>query len=352
MTAPRKSRPPRFEQELVDISLLAIYLSLHVNRPAVHSLRGNLEMALIRAGQRNDRLGLIGLALSGMPQAIVPFSRRIPDIHLAASLMDNLGRACFRTDGSAVDAGYFVWIAEELRYVDVSGESATRVPEVLDPFRVRALLQDLSRWTDRPCAEVLDCTQGDLLRLTPGTDRFACLKVTPPPRKQAANKPQPATVSLLKVAPDPEVGNIPPVPKVSRVARGQVMLVGQSQSLLMRQVAPGFLMELHAAALARRGPEHTLFLHVGLLDSQFLCPLPDLMQPGAGAQGWWAPLRDISDGLGGACRLTAPLPRSTAIALMQNAPWMWSDDLVEWVRWAWWLEQQGQSISLSTPQTP
>jgi hypothetical protein len=352
MTAPRKSRPPRFEQQLVDVSLLAVYLGLHTKGESIRACQSDLDSALIRAGQRDDRLGLIGLALSGMPQAIVPFNRRLPDIHLAASLMGNLGRACFRTEGSAVDAGYFVWIADELRYVDASGEGATGVPEVLDPFRIRALLQDLSRWTHRPCAEVLDCTQGDLLSLSPGTDRFACLKVTPPARKQAADKPQPATVSLLKVRSGPQLGDAPSLPQVSRVARGQVMLVRQSQSLLMRQVAPEFLMELHAAALTRHSSEHALFLHVGLLDSQFLSPLPDLMQPGATAQGWWAPLRDLSDGLGGACHLATPLPRSAAIALMQNAPWMWSDDLSEWVRWAWWLEQQGQSISLSTPQTP
>jgi hypothetical protein len=350
MTAPRKPRTPGFEQELVDLSLLAVYLGLHMGGAAVDPCKGELHSALIRAGQRDDRLGLIGQALSGMPQAIVPFSRRMPDIHLAASLMDELGRACFRTEGSAVDAGYFVRVGSELRYADALGDEPTRLPEVLDPFRTRALLHELFRWTDRPSVEVLDATQGDLLRLRPGTERFVSLKVTPPARRELADKPLRANVSLLKVVPKSSSGKATLAPQVSRVALGLVTLVRDSQSLLMRHIAPEFLMEMHAAALATHSPERTLFLHVDLLDSQFLSPLPDLMHTGAITQGWWAPLRDISDGLGGSWRMTTRLPRSTAIALLQNAPWMWSDDLGEWVRWAWWLGQHKPSITPLIPQ--
>jgi hypothetical protein len=331
----RSPRAPRFEQEQVEVSLLTIYLGLHMGGNAIDPYRGELEGALIRAGERKDRLGLIRLALSGMPQAIVPFHRRLADIHLAVSLMDDLGRTCFRTEGSAVDAGYFMWVGDEVRYIDESSDNTTRVPEVLDPFATRSLLHDLSLWTRKPQLEVLDSAQGDLLRLIPGTDRFGCLKIMPPARKQAANLPQPATVSLLKVGPKPqERGD---APQVSRVALGQVTLVRDEGSLLMQQVAPEFLMELHAASLARPSPGQALFLHVDLLDSQFLSPLPDLLEPGAIAQGWWAPLRDISNGLGGSWHLSATLPRSTVIALMQNAPWMWSKDLGEWARCAWLL---------------
>ena len=351
MTAARKSRTPRFEEEKVDVSLLAIYLGLHMGGTAVDSYRGELEGALIRAGQRADRLGLIRQAMSGMPQAIVPFHRRTPDIHLAASLMDDLGRACFRTDGSAVDAGFFIWVGDEVRYVDDIGDSASRVPEVLDPFGTRSLLRDLALWTSQPRVEVLDSAEGDLLRLIPGTDRFACHKVTPPARKELADKSQRATVSLLKVGPKPQLDGAPSAPQVSRVALGQVTLVRDSDSLLMRQIAPEFLMEMHAASLARPSPGHALFLHVDLIDSQFLSPLPDLMQPGASAQGWWAPLRDVSNGLGGSWRTDAPLPRSTAMALMQSAHWMWSNDLSEWAQWAWSLQHQGLSTSLSCQQT-
>ena len=110
-------------------------------------------------------------------------------------------------------------------------------------------------------------------------------------------------------------------------------------------------MEMHAASLARPGPGQALLLHVDLLDSQFLSPLPDLLQTGTTAAGWWAPLRDLSASLGGSWRLEAPLARSTAIALMQSAHWMWSGDLSQWVQWAWRLEHQDESISLSCPQT-
>ncbi|MCE2880686.1 MAG: hypothetical protein LW719_15200 [Comamonadaceae bacterium] len=205
MTAERKPRTPRFEQEQVEVSLLAIYLGLHMGGNAIARYRGELEAALIQAGQRADRLGFIGQALSGMPQAIVPFHRRTPDIHLAASLMGDLGRACFRTDGSAVDAGYFMWVGDEVRYIDESSDKNTRVPEVLDPFGTRSLLHDLTLWSRRPCVEVLDSSEGDLLRLIPGTDRFSCLKFTPTARKEPADKAQRATVSLLKVGPKPQL---------------------------------------------------------------------------------------------------------------------------------------------------
>lgn len=351
MTAERKPRTPRFEQEQVEVSLLAIYLGLHMGGNAIARYRGELEAALIQAGQRADRLGFIGQALSGMPQAIVPFHRRTPDIHLAASLMDDLGRACFRTDGSAVDAGYFMWVGDEVRYIDESSDKNTRVPEVLDPFGTRSLLHDLALWSRKPCVEVLDSSEGDLLRLIPGTDRFSCLKFTPTARKEPADKAQRATVSLLKVGPKPQLNGATSAPQVSRVALGQVTLVRESGSLLMRQVAPEFLMEMHAASLARPGPGQALLLHVDLLDSQFLSPLPDLLQTGTTAAGWWAPLRDLSASLGGSWRLEAPLARSTAIALMQSAHWMWSGDLSQWVQWAWRLEHQDESISLSCPQT-
>lgn len=352
MTATRQARPPRFEQECVDVSLLAIYLGLHLRGDAMQPRKGELESALIWAGQRDDHRGLSSLAQSGMPQAIVPFHRRLVDIQLAASLMNDLGRASFRTEGMAVDAGYFEQIANELRYVDTLGEGATQLPEVLDPVRTRSLLNGLSLWTQRPCAEVIDSDQGDVLRLRPGTELFASHKLTDPTRKELADKPQRATVSLLRVAPKQQRAKAGSAPQVSRVALGQVMLVREPEGLLMRQLAPEFLLEMHAAALSRSSPGHALFLHVDLLSSQFLSPLPDLMQPGATAQGWWVPLRDISTGLGGSRRLTASLPRGTAIALMQNTPWMWSEDLSEWVQWAWWLEHQGRSTSLSTSPSP
>ena len=352
MTAIRQPRPPRFEQESVDVSLLAIYLGLHLSGGASQPRMSELEGALIQAGQRDDHRGLTSLALSGMPQAIVAFHRRLVDIHLAASLMNDLGRASFRTADMAVDAGYFEQIANELRYVDSVSQGAAQLPEVLDPFRTRSLLNDLSVWTHRPCAEVLDSPQGDVLRLRPGTELFASHKLTDQARQELADKPQRATVSLLRAVPKSQRAKASSAPQVSRVALGQVMLVREPEGLLMRQPAPEFLLEMHAAALSRSSPGHALFLHVDLLSSQFLSPLPDLMQPGATAQGWWVPLRDITTGLGGSRRLTGSLPRGTAIALMQNTPWMWSDDLSEWVQWAWWLEHQGRSTSLSTSPSP
>ena len=352
MTASRQARPPRFEQECVDVSLLAIYLGLHLSGDAMQPRKGELERALIWAGQRDDHRGLTSLALSGMPQAILAFHRGLIDIQLAASLMNDLGRGSFRTEGMAVDAGYFEQIANELRYVDTISEGAAQLPEVLDPVRTRSLLHGLSLWTHRPCAEVVYSSEGDVLRLRPGTELFASHKLTDQARKELADKPRRATVSLLRVAPKPQRAKAGSAPQVSRVALGQVMLVREPEGLLMRQPAPEFLLEMHAAALSKSCPGHALFLHVDLLSSQFLSPLPDLMQPGATAQGWWVPLRDITTGLGGSRRLTGTLPRGTAIALMQNTPWMWSEDLSEWVQWAWWLEHQGQSTSLSTSPSP
>lgn len=336
MKAVRKKRTVNFESAQIEVSLIAIYLGLHSQ--TMHRHYGELEEALIRSSSGRDRMGLVSQALSGMPQAIVPFHRRIPDIHLAACLIDEVGRACFRSADTAVDAGYFSRIDNALHYNDVVGEGGVGVPEVLDPLRTRALINDLHRWTQKPHLEIVDSEQHDFMRLHVGTTAFAGLQTEPSARRSGAAMQARMSLITVTCGQIPEQRAEPEAPKVQSEFLGTVTLAPDQGSLLMQGVDTRIYMQTHAAWSVADKLGDTIYLHLELSGAQFLSPLPDPLQFGAKARGWLVPLREIGSAFGGSTRACTHLPRGVAIDLMRHTPWMWLEDPAEWALGAWWLE--------------
>lgn len=335
MRANRKTPASDFERAEVDVSLLAIYLGLQVH--AAHRHHGQLEAALCNSAIMRDRRQLISQAESGMPEAIVPFVRRRPDIYLAASLMEELGRACFRSADAAVDAGYFMRVADDLRYIDAVGEGGTSLPEVLDPFRTRALINQLHQWTERPRIEIVDSQHGDFLRLHVGTQAFGNLQAAA--RRHKSAKPISARMSLLSVSGGqaPERREPSSTPEVKCELLGTVSMAPDQDAWLIGGVESRIYIETHSAWYVAQNMGDSVLVHLEFNGAQFVAPLPDPLQFGATACGWLAPLRDISSELGGSSYPCARLPRQAALALMRHTPWMWSPELTEWALWAWCL---------------
>lgn len=337
MKSNKKSSSQSAGNSMVEVSLVAIYLGLQVSSTGIDRYRGALENALMRGGRASDRAGLIDKAQSGMTGSIIPFRRWHADIFMAASLMNEHGRSCFKGDGSVVDAGFFLQMGNELEYVDVVGKGSAAF-EVLNPRRTRTLLQELSEWGMRPKAEVMDLVEGEFLKLHTGTNHFDSLKEVPLSRRVVSGRPVQAVISLFKVASHQCSTDADPL--ISRVARGGASVVPGASSLHLMGLTPEFLMEMHAAYLASNHQLDSLYVVVDMDGSIFLSPLPGLMDVGSRSEGWWVPLRDIGTALGGDVRVTASLPFDAALALMRHTHWMWTRDEKNWVHLAWCIQQQ------------
>ncbi|MFM8637622.1 MAG: hypothetical protein ACKOER_07865, partial [Betaproteobacteria bacterium] len=88
-----------FEDVAVELSLMAAYLGVVFLGTEDPALAGLLRKALERRARESDRADMVNMALSGMPQAIVPFRRAPLDIFLAAGLMKDASRAGLRGEG-------------------------------------------------------------------------------------------------------------------------------------------------------------------------------------------------------------------------------------------------------------
>lgn len=351
MNRPARNRaeppPGDVRQQTVEISLMAVYLALAVGSPEGlepdPGLEQALDAALERRGLNGGGMRLLSAAMSGMPQAILPFRRERRDILLAAGLVRDVSRAGFRGDGHGVDAGYFVCMGESLHYVDTVERVHHYSAELVELEATRSLVASLRAWREPPTVEVGDPAQGELLRLRAQTE-LRSLRQEPPAQPRLARQPVRSNLSLLRVAkPAARLRPHAEAPAVTCVASGVVLFERDDHSLLLREAPPELLMEMHAAGLAAQEDGAGLWLHLQREDHAFLAPLPDLMQPGARSSGWWAPLRDITSALGGSLLTTVALPRGVAMRLMRHRPWAWMAERDEWVRCAWWQQHSPPS---------
>jgi hypothetical protein len=330
----------------VELSLMAGYLGVTLLGDEDPALSALLRRVLERRARDSDRGDLARQALSGMPQAIVPFKRDPLDIFLAAGLMKDASRAGLRGQGNAVDAGYFSCAMGEVQYVDTVSRIHRFHAELVDPDATQALVRSLQAWGTRPVVEVGDPAEGVLMRLHPGTSGLPRMDIEPPASARLAERPLQAHINLLRVGvhpsephhmADPRVVD----PQVNRVAYGQAVFERDANSLVLREAPPEFLMEMHAAALAAQEEGVPLWLSIERGRNEFMSPLPDLMQPGAQSEGWWAPISDIITALGGAHGTAMRVPRWALLRLMQRFQWAWACGREEWVLCAWWLRRRG-----------
>ncbi len=346
-----------FEDVSVELSLMAGYLGVSLLGDEDPALSALLRRVLERRARDGDRGDLVRQALSGMPQAIVPFKRDPLDIFLAAGLMKEASRAGLRGQGNAVDAGYFSCATGEAQYVDTVSRIHCFHAELVDPDATQALVQSLQAWGTAPVVEVGDPAEGVLMRLHPGTSGLPNMGIEPPASARLAERLPHANISLLRVgvhpsqahyAADPRVVD----PQVTRVAYGQAVFEREANSLVLREAPPEFLMELHAAALAAQDEGVPLWLSIERGRNEFMSPLPDLMEAGAHSVGWWAPISDIITAIGGAHGTAMRVPRWALLRLMQRFHWAWACGREEWVLCAWWLQRRGPGAVFGQSQRP
>jgi len=345
-----------FEDVSVELSLMAGYLGVTLLGDEDPALSALLRRVLERRARDGDRGDLVRQALSGMPQAIVPFKRDPLDIFLAAGLMKDASRAGLRGLGNAVDAGYFSCATGEAQYVDTVSRIHRFHAELVDPDATQALVQSLQAWGTAPVVEVGDPAEGVLMRLHPGTSGLPRMDIEPPTSARLAERPLRANISLLRVGvsagehhlADPRVVD----PQVTRVAYGQAVFERDANSLVLREAPPEFLMEMHAAALAAQDEGVPLWLSIERGRNEFMSPLPDLMEPGAQSVGWWAPISDIITALGGAHGTAMRVPRWALLRLMQRFHWAWACGREEWVLCAWWLQRRGPGAVFGQSHRP
>lgn len=330
---------------------MAAYLGAVVGEQEDPLLTKTLTVAIESKGQERDRPGFLRQALSGMPQAITPFKRKRLDIFLAAGLMQDTSRAGFRGDGNWIDAGYFTCTASEVHYVDTVNRVHNFQTELVNPLATAKLVRTLRSWAERPMVQVGDPANGEVFRLTAGTTGLKNLKIDPPANPRLANQPWRSTVSLLRLSDNDLISRVSSTPSVARVAMGQALFEREDQSLVLREVQPEFLMELHAAFLMSAEEGTSLWLHVEHYGNEFLAILPDLMEPGSTSRGWWAPIRDVSMSLGGSHGTRVTVPRWAALRLMKRNPWMWLGERDEWVRCAWWISKQASGSAPDQKET-
>ena len=341
-----------FEDVAVELSLMAAYLGVVLLGTEDPALAGLLRKALERRARESDRADMVNMALSGMPQAIVPFRRDPLDIFLAAGLMKDASRAGLRGEGNAVDAGYFSCTTGSVQYVDTVSRIHRHHAELVEPQATRALVQALRGWATPPVVEVGDPAEGTILRMYAGTSALPHMGIEPPASARLAERPLRANISLLRVGVTAPERRHAVDPQVHRVAYGQAAFERDGNSLVLRDVAPEFLMEMHAASLMAQEDGVPLWLSIERARNEFLSPLPDLMQPGAQSPGWWAPISDIGSALGGAHGTCVRVPRWVALRLMQRFHWAWTFAREDWVLCAWWMQRRGPGAAFGLHHRP
>lgn len=345
--------PEGFADVAVELSLCAVYLAARLDDQSNPAFTRALHQALQRKGIEQDRVGLIRQARGGMPDAIVPFHRQELDVYFAAGLLAPDARLVLRGSANSVEVGYFHCDRGTLKYVDTFERPTGFSVETLNMANTQALLANLRQGSDAPTVQVANLDGAELLRIDHGASAFMGRARKAASRAPADPKRSEATITLLKMfndMPDEPAGY---GARVNRVAWGEARWgvegavddVGGSEALedgdpalVLYGAKPEFVMELHAACIAAQAEGEPLWLHVGLRGAEFFCPAPDLLSPGATAQGWFAPYAAIGRYLGASAETNLHLPRWVAIEMLRRHRWLWSRNWPEWVRWAWYLD--------------
>lgn len=271
-----------------------------VSAGTLNALRFTLRDAPLDAAAESFRQ----LAGSGMPEAVVPFTRDALDIICAALWLSggqlNPLRVEFEGEGVRVEAGFFRISGRLIEYIDTHQDTPNRATRLLPIAQVNALVQAMSRgprWRSRLWVSGED---DEALRLMSDV-AVACLKSTPHLR---------FTLSLVHPAAD---GRSSP----TRVDLGQAHAAVREGDLALLNLPPEWLMELQAAAFSGA------WLLIQHRSFRFFGPLPDLIEPGAGCEGWLHPSSLFEAAFGPSVAPSVEVPRALAQHLVATLPWAW-----------------------------
>ena len=281
---------------------------------------GALRQALLGAQVNSLGERLRQMAASGMPEAIVPFTRDPLDVAFASLMAGEVYGFRFPGDGMHVEAGYFAVTRNDVSYIDEVGEGrvagAGPDDELLDRQRVAAILED-HQPGDTVELSVPQAGQGDHLMHFLG------------PRVMASGLERcSAEATLLRAAPsrglDMERAHI------TQSRLGKLGFVGKNGCLLLDEPRVERLMELQAASVDQSALS-SCWLMLEHKDFRFLGPLPDLTEPGATLAGWWCPDQRLGERLKATPGPSVMLGFEHAVAVLSHVPWAAINDPILWL---------------------
>ena len=328
-----------FGSVAVEVIAPVAYAAFHLagDDPMVSA---ELHRGFERTARKRCRGDFVSQALSGMPDAVVPFYRPTIDILYTAACVSRVGRVRVAGLGNAVEAGFFEVSETDTRYIDCVKPHPNTMYEVLRPGHVPALCQRLASWQQRPQVQVGDLATGELLRLVPSTSEFKSLSTMPPANPRLHHLGVKSVLSILRVEQGETNSHLPPPIHTQTLCQVEAAFEREDNTLVLRNTRPEVVMEMHAAWLNEEDPSK-LWLHVRRNGEQFLAPLPDLMTTGSTSQGWWTPTRDLYEALGaGPDPDAVHITRRAATRLMQRFPWFGLLKPNEWATCAWMHREQ------------
>ena len=307
-TKPGHTQPDHKKPEVaggIELPVMVVYAAmLMACEPGgdAAGLGASLRAALVerRLASPTGRM-LRDMMGSGMPGAVMPFSRSALDRAYACAMADSGEGFSFFTEGAEVEAGYFQVNSLRVDYVDRVGKG-WRASELLAAPALRRLLKLLRGAEREPLFIEVPDDDAVALRIV-GCDWL---------RAQAG----PLRLSLLR----------PGLSRPGLPARrlGPASLAPGPSGLALTGMRVEHLMELQAASI-----QGSWLLVEGSL--RCLAPLPDLTEAGARSPAWLCPVDALSEGLGGAVKVSMPIDPALAQRLMQRFAWAAAADPADWL---------------------
>lgn len=249
-------------------------------------------------------------ALSGMPEAIVPFSRDSVDIYSTALHVKNIrdGEWVFFDQISQIEAGYFKLTKREVAYVD----AVQPLVDAIELFPVDQIAQTL---------EVLAGLDAQPVSLTMREDDRSDLQLHTSFAKLLSMDYRADEVVLYAF-------DFDKVRKHSRKIEscnlGKFLTKGSPEGFTIKIKQAEQLLELHAASL------QGYWLLIEGSGYRFICPLPDFTLDNQAKAGWLYPSNLL--------RLLAPkaapvftIDLGVARALFGNHRWFGCNDVAQWL---------------------
>jgi hypothetical protein len=258
----------------------------------------------------SDAQLFIQSALSGMPEAIVPFMRDSVDIYATALHVKNIrdGEWIFFDQISQIEAGYFKLTKRDVAYID----AVQPLGDVVELFPVAQVAQTL---------EVLAGLDAQPVLLTMREDDRSDLQLHTSFTKLLSTDYRADEVVLYAF-------DFDKVRKHSRKIEscnlGKFVMKGSPEGFTIKIKQAEKLLELHAASL------QGYWILIEGSGYQFICPLPDFTLDNEAKAGWLYPSNLL--------RLLAPkadpvftIDLDAAKALFGNHRWFGRDDVAQWL---------------------
>ena len=299
------------------VSLMGTYLALRLlgANEETDSAVVEAKQQLLNAATRMERGQFISKARSGMPEAMVSFSRDDLDISYAAVMFAASPGAIFRGANTWVPAGYFEYRSRygrtpALRYVDrtlpwSTADRASVDSVLLDPSRTEALMTALLALTDRSVALVAPDSDSHALTIELAPAVVALLSE----RSPLFNKGE-ISASLVSDA--------------RSVAIAPLKFEGRAGGFDITPLPAERLMELQAASA------RNLWICLEHPELRLLAPLPDLFTPGSRSDAFFEPIAAFKSHLGGTPVCEVGMPSELAHLLAQRFPWVAATDPCDW----------------------